>query len=135
MSKVLKNGRSKLFSCNGTVLRRIILDRGFNVSDLSRMLAFNGSYLSKCCRTNQIGEKCVKMLAENYNIQPSQYECCLMENKKSPAPTINDATEPFELDPNKTVQEAGVIEVRFSLDITKLKEIIKQAVKEGYAEL
>lgn len=71
-SFTMKNGRSVLMKCDGQILRKIIVNKGFVVADLSRMMGYCGDYLNKCCRDNTISEKCVKLLMD-YKIFPAMY--------------------------------------------------------------
>lgn len=162
--KELKNGRSKLVKCDGQVLKTIIMAKGFKPFELATLMGYDRTYFNKCIRTNTIGVKAVEKLTE-YKILPSMYDAeleptekreVLKNAKEKSEGKIGDWTEsktiakkvleepvtgidydyaskvsPAEL----AMEEPGVVKVEFSLDIVKLKAIIKAAVKEAYEEL
>lgn len=164
MTRQLKNGRSKLVKCDGQVLKTIILAKGFKPFELAMLMGYDRTYFNKCIRTNTIGVKAVEKLTE-YKILPSMYDAELeptekrevLKNAKEKRDSkIGDWTEsktiakkvleepvtrldydyaskvsPAEM----AMEEPGVVKVEFSLDIVKLKAIIKAAVKEAYEEL
>lgn len=159
MARQLKNGRSKLVKCDGQVLKTIIMAKGFKPFELAVLMGYDRTYFNKCIRTNTIGVKAVEKLTE-YKILPSMYDAeleptekreVLKSAKEKRDSKIGDWTEsktlakkvlenpvtglneksPAEL----AMEEPGVVKVEFSLDIVKLKAIIKAAVKEAYEEL
>lgn len=157
--KELKNGRSKLVKCDGQVLKTIIIAKGFKPFELALLMGYDRTYFNKCIRTNTIGVKAVEKLTE-YKILPSMYDAELeptekrkvLKNAKEKSDgKIGDWTEsktiakkileepvtrlneksPAEL----AMEEPGVVKIELTLDMVKLKAIVKQAVKEAYEEL
>lgn len=159
MTRQLKNGRSKLVKCDGQVLKTIIIAKGFKPFELALLMGYDRTYFNKCIRTNTIGVKAVEKLTE-YKILPSMYDAELEPTEKrkvlknakekvdgkigdwtesktiakkvleEPVTRLNEKS-PAEL----AMEEPGVVKVEFTLDIVKLKAIIKAAVKEAYEEL
>lgn len=162
--KELKNGRSKLVKCDGQVLKTIILAKGFKPFELATLMGYDRTYFNKCIRTNTIGVKAVEKLTE-YKILPSMYDAeleptekreVLKNAKEKRDGKIGDWTESKtiakkvleepvtglesvkveEKSPvEKAIDEPGVVKIEFTIDIVKLKAIVKQAVKEAYEEL
>lgn len=149
--KECKNGRSKLYTMDGAKLAKIFEKKGINARRFGKELNFHETYFPKCIRTNKIGEKAIGLLMAN-GIMPSQYgvgDVFEAKEKKDseivgPLKDISknvgckrgataDTNE--EAPVEKAMNEPGVVKVEFTLDIVKLKAIIKQAVKEAYEEL
>lgn len=150
MSKVIKNGRSKKYTINGKKLAKALEKKGLVPRELSAALAFHPGYLGKCIRTNTIGEHAIGMLM-NYGIAPSKYDAEILTKEKTvgdifdslPEETkeevyseVEEAIEESEKAPvEKALEEPGVVKIELTLDMVKLKAIVKQAVKEAYEEL
>lgn len=143
MAKEVKNGRSKAYAMNGAALKKIFEKRGINPRQFGKELGYHETYFPKCIRKNCIGEKAIGMLMSK-KILPSQYgvEAIVptddVEKKKDKLAEVLGATRlgKEEKSPaEKAMEEPGVVKVEFTLDIVKLKAIIKQAVKEAYEEL
>lgn len=200
MSKVIKNGRSKKYSIDGKKLAKALEKKGLVPCELSKELEYHPGYLTKCIRTNTIGEKAIGMLM-NYGISPSKYDAkimvkektvgdifeslpeeaknevysevskaveeakanpcknCALRNKETSGPSDcascrmctsnnSDITSPlkrnsgrypvFEDDKSpaeKALSDPGVVKIELTLDMVKLKAIVKQAVKEAYDEI
>lgn len=142
--KECKNGRSKLYVMDGAKLAKIFAKKGINARKFGKELNFHETYFPKCIQTNKIGEKAIGLLMTN-GIMPSQYGVGdVFEKKDSEVvdpPKRNyeelakNATSADESPAEKAINEPGVVKVEFTLDIVKLKAIIKQAVKEAYEEL
>lgn len=151
--KVVKNGTSRLHVCNGQKLAKILEKKGLNARQFSEELGYNVTYLPKVIRTNKIGETAVGLLMSK-GIKPDQYDVNMERTVKSKDPvTVADVFNSLpeetknevysevekaieEKSPaEKAMEEPGVVKVEFTLDIVKLKAIIKQAVKEAYEEL
>lgn len=162
--KELKNGRSKLVKCDGQVLKTIIMAKGFKPFELAMLMGYDRTYFNKCIRTNTIGVKAVEKLTE-YKILPSMYDAeleptekreVLKNAKEKSEGKFRDWTESKTIakkvleDPvtglesvkaeekspvEKAVEEPGVVKLEFTIDIVKLKAIVKAAVKEAYEEL
>lgn len=151
--KELKNGRSKLVKCDGQVLKTIILAKGFKPFELGMLMGYDRTYFNKCIRTNTIGVKAVEKLKE-YKILPSMYDADMETTLKSKDPVT--VAEVFDSLPEKAkeevysevekaveekspaekaMEEPGVVKIEMTLDMVKLKAIVKQAVKEAYEEL
>lgn len=129
--KELKNGRSKLLSCNYNALESIIRARGFNTNDLAEMLGYQRGYFAKAKSNGMIGETCVKLLAERYNILPSQYE---VQGYASELP-VSDAKRKVLDKIKKPEVVNNQITLRVTVDAAQLSEIIKQAVIEAFNSL
>lgn len=72
-SFTMKNKKaSKVYKCDGQLLRKIITDKGFMPTELSRMMDYCSDYLNSCTRKNKISDVCVKKLME-YRISPQMY--------------------------------------------------------------
>lgn len=153
MAKECKNGRSKLYTMDGAKLAKIFEKKGINARKFGKELNFHETYFPKCIRTNKIGEKAIGLLMTN-GIMPSQYDVDMKRTVKSkdhvtvaevfdslPEETKNEVYSEVEKaveeksPAEKAMNEPGVVKVEFTLDIVKLKAIIKQAVKEAYEEL
>lgn len=154
--KEVKNGTSRLHVCNGQKLAKILTKKGINARQFSVELGYHATYLPKVIRTNKIGETAVGLLLSK-GIKPTQYDVDMDTTVKSKdtvtvaevfdklpekakeevysevekAVTGLDEKSPAEL----AMDEPGVVKVEFTLDIVKLKAIIKAAVKEAYEEL
>lgn len=69
----MKNKKaSKVYKCDGQLLRKIITDKGFMPTELSRMMDYCSDYLNSCTRKNKISDVCVKKLM-GYRIFPQMY--------------------------------------------------------------
>ena len=69
----MKNKKaSKVYKCDGQLLRKIITGKGFMPTDLSRMMDYCSDYLNSCTRKNKISDVCVKKLMD-YKIFPQMY--------------------------------------------------------------
>ena len=182
MSKVVKNGRSKKYNINGKKLAKALENKRLIPRKLSEELSFHPGYLSKCIRTNTIGEHAIGMLM-NYGITPSKYDAEIIAKKKTVSDIFNELPEEAKeevysevskaveeaekleqvrINPDgshsvvhplnrnsgrypwgeedespveKALEEPGVVKIELTLDIVKLKAIVKQAVKEAYEEL
>lgn len=146
MTKEIKNGRSKLYDMNGAKLAKIFEKKGINARQFGKELNFHETYFPKCIRKNKIGEKAIGFLMAN-GIMPSQYDVGdVFEKKDSEVvgplkrnseryPFDDKDVEEEKAPVEKAMNEPGVVKVEFTLDIVKLKAIIKQAVKEAYEEL
>lgn len=155
--KECKNGRSKLYTMDGAKLAKIFEKKSINARRFGKELNFHETYFPKCIRTNKIGEKAIGLLMAN-GIMPSQYgvEDVFEAKEKKDSEIVgplkrNSGRYPFgednieelakkaasadEAPVEKAMNEPGVVKVEFTLDIVKLKAIIKQAVKEAYEEL
>lgn len=147
--KECKNGRSKLYVMDGAKLAKIFEKKGINARKFGKELNFHETYFPKCIRTNKIGEKAIGLLMAN-GIMPSQYGVGdVFEAKEKKDSEIVDPlkhnsgrypvdekdVEEEKSPAEKAMNEPGVVKVEFTLDIVKLKAIIKQAVKEAYEEL
>lgn len=145
--KECKNGRSKLYTMNGAKLAKIFEKKGINARQFGKDLNFHETYFPKCIRKNQIGEKAIGFLMTN-GIMPSQYDVeYVIETKEKKDSEIvgplkrNSGRYSFddkdveEAPVEKAINEPGVVKLEFTIDIVKLKAIIKQAVKEAYEEL
>ena len=152
--KVVKNGTSKLHTCNGQKLAKILEKKDLNARQFSVELGYNATYLPKVIRTNKIGETAVCLLLSK-GIKPDQYDVDMKRTVKSKDPVVtpvtglddnvinslkrNSGRYPFGAEDKspaeKAMDEPGVVKVEFTLDIVKLKAIIKAAVKEAYEEL
>lgn len=154
--KEVKNGTSRLHVCNGQKLAKILTKKGINARQFSVELGYHATYLPKVIRTNKIGETAVGLLLSK-GIKPTQYDVDMDTTVKS-KDTVTVA-EVFDKLPEKAKEEVysevekavtglnekspaelamdepGVVKVEFTLDIVKLKAIIKAAVKEAYEEL
>jgi len=72
-SFTMKNKKaSKVYKCDGQLLRKIITDKGFMPTELSRMMDYCSDYLNSCTRKNKISDVCVKKLM-GYRIFPQMY--------------------------------------------------------------
>lgn len=153
--KEVKNGTSRLHVCNGQKLAKILVKKGLNAREFSAELGYHATYLPKVIRTNKIGETAVGLLLSK-GIKPTQYDVDMETTVKSKDPVTYSVADIFNSLPKmakeevyseveKAVEEKspaelamdnpGVVTVEFTLDIVKLKAIIKQAVKEAYEEL
>jgi len=148
--KEVKNGTSRLHVCNGQKLAKILAKKGLNAREFSTELGYNATYLPKVIRTNKIGETAVGLLMSK-GIKPTQYDVDMETTVKSKDPVTVAYEDAFNKLPEKVekavtgldekspvelaMEEPGVVKVEFSLDIVKLKAIIKAAVKEAYEEL
>lgn len=142
--KEVKNGRSKAYAMDGAALKKIFEKRGINPRQFSKELGYHETYFPKCIRQNYIGEKAIGMLMSK-KILPSQYGVENMAPAKNVKEEVNEATDKKDWLHYDGVKknsgrypwgdEAGVVKLEFSIDILKLKAIIKQAVKEAYEEL
>lgn len=154
--KEVKNGTSRLHVCNGQKLAKILTKKGINARQFSAELGYHATYLPKVIRTNKIGETAVGLLLSK-GIKPTQYDVDMETTVKSKDPVT--VAEVFNKLPEKTKEEVysevekavtgldekspaelamdepGVVKVEFTLDIVKLKAIIKAAVKEAYDEI
>ena len=152
-TKEVKNGTSRLHVCNGQKLAKILAKKGLNARQFSAELGYHATYLPKVIRTNKIGETAVGLLLSK-GIKPDQYDVNMETTVKSKDPvTVADVFDSLpekakeevysevekaveEKSPvEKAMNEPGVVKVEFTLDIVKLKAIIKAAVKEAYEEL
>lgn len=152
-TKEVKNGTSRLHVCNGQKLAKILAKKGLNARQFSAELGYHATYLPKVIRTNKIGETAVGLLLSK-GIKPDQYDVDMETTVKSKDPvTVNEVFDSLpekakkevysevekaveERSPaEKAMNEPGVVKVEFTLDIVKLKAIIKAAVKEAYEEL
>lgn len=160
-TKEVNNGTSKLHVCNGQKLAKILAKKDLNVRQFSVELGYHATYLPKVIRTNKIGETAVGLLLSK-GIKPDQYDVDMTKTVKSKDPVTvaefeeepvtglesnhvdnslkrNSGRYPWGTDEKspaeKAMNEPGVVKVEFTLDIVKLKAIIKQAVKEAYEEL
>lgn len=152
-TKEVKNGTSRLHVCNGQKLAKILAKKGINARQFSAELGYHATYLPKVIRTNKIGETAVGLLLSK-GIKPEQYDVDMTKTVKSKDPvTVADVFNSLpeetknevysevekaveEKSPaEKAMNEPGVVKVEFTLDIVKLKAIIKAAVKEAYEEL
>lgn len=168
MAKEVKNGTSKLHTCNGAKLAKILEIKGLNARKLSTELRYNATYLPKVIRSNKIGETAIGLLLSK-GIKPSQYDVDMERTVKSKDPVLvadifdslpeetkdkmysevedaidagikrNSGRYPWdesEKSPaEKAMEEPGVVRLEFTIDIVKLKAIVKQAVKEAYDEI
>ena len=161
MAKEVKNGTSRLHVCNGQKLAKILAKKGLNAREFSAELGYHATYLPKVIRTNKIGETAVGLLLSK-GIKPTQYDVDMETTVKSKDPVTFSVADIFNKFPEKVKEEVysevekaieepvtglekspaelatdepGVVKVEFTLDIVKLKAIIKQAVKEAYEEL
>lgn len=160
MAKEVKNGTSRLHVCNGQKLAKILAKKGLNARGFSAELGYHATYLPKVIRTNKIGETAVGLLLSN-GIKPDQYDVDMETTVKSKDPvtaaevfedSLDEAERKFnekivkrnsgrypwdeEKSPaERAMDEPGVVKVEFTLDIVKLKAIVKAAVKEAYEEL
>ena len=162
--KELKNGRSKLVKCDGQVLKTIIMAKGFKPFELALLMGYDRTYFNKCIRTNTIGVKAVEKLTE-YKILPSMYDAELEPTEKrevlknakekvggkfrdwtslktlakevleDPVTGLESVKTEEKSPVEKAVEEPGVVKLEFTIDIVKLKAIVKAAVKEAYEEL
>lgn len=145
--KECKNGRSKLYVMDGAKLAKIFEKKGINARKFGKELNFHETYFPKCIRTNKIGEKAIGLLMAN-GIMPSQYgvgdvfEAKEKKDSEVVGPLKRNyeelakkAASADEAPVEKAMNEPGVVKLEFTLDIVKLKAIIKQAVKEAYEEL
>lgn len=72
-SFVVKNKKAtKLLKCDGQLLKKILIDKGFIPTDLSRMMDYCPDYLNRCIRRNEISDVCAKKLID-YKIFPRMY--------------------------------------------------------------
>lgn len=72
-SFVMKNKKAtKLLKCDGQLLKKILIDKGFIPTDLSRMMDYCPDYLNRCIRRNEISDVCAKKLID-YKIFPRMY--------------------------------------------------------------
>ena len=160
MAKEVKNGTSRLHVCNGQKLAKILVKKGLNARQFSAELGYHATYLPKVIRTNKIGETAVGLLLSK-GIKPTQYDVDMDTTVKSKDPVTvaevfnklpEKAKEEIYSEVEKAIEEKpvtklekspaelamdepGVVKVEFTLDIVKLKTIIKAAVKEAYEEL
>ena len=144
MAKEYKNGRSKLYVMDGAKLAKIFVKKGINARQFGKELNFHETYFPKCIRTNKIGEKAIGLLMAN-GIMPSQYDVgdvfekrdseVVDPPKRNYEELAKNAASADEAPVEKAMNEPGVVKLEFTLDIVKLKAIIKQAVKEAYEEL
>ena len=142
--KECKNGRSKLYTMDGAKLAKIFEKKGINARQFGKELNFHETYFPKCIRTNKIGEKAIGLLMAN-GIMPSQYDVgdvfekrdseVVDPPKRNYEELAKNAASADEAPVEKAMNEPGVVKLEFTLDIVKLKAIIKQAVKEAYEEL
>lgn len=159
--KVLKNGRSELFHMNGEALKNLITEAGYSCKSLSEKMEFNGNYLSKCIRNNMIGQVAVQKLMK-YNIKPAMYQVENFDILKKRIERMREAREierfgglekaeekleQVRINPDgshslkdaspveQAIEEPGVVKIELTLDMVKLKAIVKQAVKEAYDEI
>lgn len=160
--KEVKNGTSRLHVCNGQKLAKILVKKGLNARQFSAELGYHATYLPKVIRTNKIGETAVGLLLSK-GIKPTQYDVDMDRTVKSKDPVTFSVADIFNSLPEKAKEEVysevekaieepvtgleekspaelatdepGVVKVEFTLDIVKLKAIIKAAVKEAYEEL
>lgn len=160
-TKEVKNGTSRLHVCNGQKLAKILAKKGLNARQFSAELGYHATYLPKVIRTNKIGETAVGLLLSK-GIKPDQYDVDMETTVKSKDPvTVDKVKEELvtglesnhivnELKKNsgrypwgtdekspaeKAMNEPGVVKIELTLDMVKLKAIVKQAVKEAYEEL
>ena len=155
MAKEVKNGTSRLHVCNGQKLAKILAKKGLNAREFSAELGYNITYLPKVIRTNKIGETAVGLLLSK-GIKPTQYDVNMETTVKSKDPVTvaevfdslpKEAKEEVYSEVEKAIEEAekapveraledpGVVKIELTLDMVKLKAIVKQAVKEAYEEL
>ena len=153
--KEVKNGTSKLHVCNGQKLEKILRKKGLNAREFSAELGYHATYLPKVIRTNKIGETAVGLLMSK-GIKPTQYDVNMEKTVKSKDPVtvadvfdslpeetkdevyseIGKAIEEAEKAPvERALEDPGVVKIELTLDMVKLKAIVKQAVKEAYEEL
>lgn len=71
-TRTVSNKAGKLMKCDGQLLRKIITDKGFMPTELSRMMDYCSDYLNSCTRKNKISDVCVKKLM-GYKIFPQMY--------------------------------------------------------------
>lgn len=150
MAKEVKNGRSKIYAMDGEALKKIFEKKGIDMRSFGEELGYHRTYFPKCIRTNRIGEKAIGMLMSK-KIAPSQYgveaiaptktvgevfDSLPKETKDELYSEIGRAVEKAEKAPvEKAVEEPGVVKIELTLDMVKLKAIVKQAVKEAYEEI
>lgn len=156
--KELKNGRSRLHVCNGEKLAKILTKKGINARQFSAELGYHATYLPKVIRSNKIGEIAIGLLLSK-GIKPTQYDVDMDMDITVKSKDPVTVAEVFNKLPEKAkeevysevekavngldekspaemaMEEPGVVKVEFTLDIVKLKAVIKQAVKEAYDEL
>lgn len=163
MAKEVKNGRSKIYACDGAALAKIFEKKGIDPKKFGEELGYHRTYFPKCIRTNRIGEKAIGMLMSE-RISPSQYGVGAIVPNKTVGEVFNSLPEETKEEVYEQVEqavdeatnkkdwlhydgvkknsgrypwgdEAGVVKLEFTIDILKLKAIVKQAVKEAYEEL
>lgn len=155
-TKEVKNGTSRLHVCDGQKLAKILAKKGINARQFSAELGYHATYLPKVIRTNKIGETAVGLLLSK-GIKPTQYDVDMETTVKSKDPVT--VAEVFDSLPEKAkeevysevekavtgldekspaelaMEEPGVVKIEMTLDMVKLKAIVKAAVKEAYEEL
>ena len=139
MAKEVKNGTSRLHVCNGQKLAKILAKKGLNAREFSAELGYHATYLPKVIRTNKIGETAVGLLLSK-GIKPTQYDVDMDTTVKSKDPVMDRVIALREKEEEKSpaelaMEEPGVVKIELTLDMVKLKAIVKQAVKEAYEEL
>lgn len=130
--KVLPNGRSRVLSCNYGVLERIIISRGFNLKGLAETLGYDKGYFAKVRSRGKIGETCVRLLKEQYNILPQQYE---VEGYVDAPTEIASNAKQKVLKKLKKAEDSNTLKMKVSMELTLDREELSQLIKEAVLEV
>ena len=134
--KEIKNGRSKLVSCDAVALKTLITSKGFTPTQLAKLLDYQPGYFSKTFSKKKIGVNCARLLYEKIGIKPEQYGVFGIDFDDTAVPRKKKLTAKEKVIQKKSNKpSASTITIQLQVDAKDLKELIKEAVLEAFDEI
>lgn len=134
----MKNKKaSKVYKCDGQLLRKIITDKGFMPTELSRMMDYCSDYLNSCTRKNKISDVCVKKLMD-YKIFPQMYNLegeIKVEEPKEVKIDKDDKEAADKLNKRMDMINSNSVYGMFKSDKEALAQEIKEILNRRYGTL